>query len=199
MPSFFVDKNTKLWYSFIEVKMIEINYIVHDTTLDNLTKKSTGWLPGELSEKGIQQGIALAQTIKNEHFDIVFCSDLKRAVESAKLNFYNREIKIKKDKRLRECNYGDYNGKDSKLANYGTHIKEKFPNGECLLDVEKRIRSFINYLKKNYNNKKVAIVCHKAPQLAFDVITNNKTWQQALADDWRIEHNWQPIWKYIIK
>ena len=56
-----------------------------------------------------------------------------------------------------------------------------------------------DYLKENYDNKKVAIVCHKAPQLAFDVITNNMTWEEALANDWRIEHKWQPGWKYTIK
>ena len=179
--------------------MIEITYFVHGTTTDNSEKKSTGWLPGELTDKGIQQGIELAKTIKDQYFDIVFCSDLKRAVESAKLNFYNRDIKIKQDKRLRECNYGDYNGQDSKLANYHTHITDKFPNGECLKDVEKRVRSFVEFLKKNYDGKKIAIICHKAPQLALDVILNNKTWQQALADDWRIEHKWQPGWKYVIK
>ena len=90
--------------------MIEITYFVHGTTKDNTEKKSTGWLPGELTEKGIQQGIDLAHTIKNDYFDIVFCSDLKRAVESAKLNFYNRDIEIIRDARLRECNYGDFNG-----------------------------------------------------------------------------------------
>lgn len=179
--------------------MIEITYFVHGTTTDNAEKKSTGWLAGELSDKGIMQGVELAKTIKGQHFDIVFCSDLARAVESAKLNFYNREIKIKKDKRLRECNYGDYNGKDSKLADYNSHITQKFPNGECLVDVEKRVHSFINYLKKNYDGKKIAIVAHRAPQLAFDVLTNGVSWEKALANDWRISHNWQPGWKYIIK
>ena len=175
---------------------VRIKYFVHGTTTDNAEKLSTGWLPGELTEKGVMQGIELAKTIKDEHFDVVFCSDLKRAVESAKLNFYNRDIEIIKDERIRECNYGDYNGKDSKLANYNTHITDKFPNGECLLDVEKRIQLFLDYVKANYDGKKVAIVAHKAPQLAIDKITNQKTWQQALADDWRIEHKWQPGWEY---
>ena len=34
--------------------MIEITYFVHGTTTDNQAKKATGWLPGELSEKGVQ-------------------------------------------------------------------------------------------------------------------------------------------------
>lgn len=179
--------------------MVTITYFVHGTTTDNLTKLSTGWNPGELSDKGIQQGIELSKTIKDKYFDVVFCSDLTRAIESAKLNFYNREICIKKDKRIRECNYGEYNGKDSKLADYASHIEQKFPNGECLKDVEKRIRSFCAYLKKYYDGKSVAIVAHKAPQLALDVMTKKITWEQAIASDWRIEHKWQPGWKYIIK
>lgn len=179
--------------------MVEITYFVHGTTLDNLEKKSTGWLPGELSEKGIQQALNLASIIKDEYFDIVFCSDLKRAVDSAKLDFNNRDIEIIKDMRLRECNYGELDGKDNKLVVYADHIEKPFENGESMLDVEKRIKSFIEFLKENYDNKKVAIVAHKAPQLAFEVLTNNKTWQQAIESDWRLTGDWQPGWKYIIK
>ena len=50
--------------------MIEITYFVHGTTEYNSNKKSTWWLPGELTEKGIQQAIALAHTIKDEYFYI---------------------------------------------------------------------------------------------------------------------------------
>lgn len=176
---------------------VYIKYFVHGTTTDNSQKLSTGWNEGELSEKGVLQGVELAKTIKDEQFDIVFCSDLKRAVESAKLNFYNREIEIKKDKRLRECNYGDYNGKDGKLANYFTHIEKPFPNGESLLDVEKRIREFLDFLKAKFDGKRVAIVAHKAPQLAIDKITKGKSWEEALESDWRINHDWKPGWEYI--
>lgn len=179
--------------------MIEITYFVHGTTTDNLEKKATGWLPGELSEKGINQAIALSQTIKDQYFDIVFCSDLKRAVQSAKLDFFNRDIDIIRDERLRECNYGDLDGKDSSLVIYSEHIDNAFPNGESLFDVENRMRSFVKFLKENYNNKKIAIVSHKAPQLALDVITKGFSWEEAIANDWRTTHNWQPGWKYVIK
>lgn len=178
--------------------MIKIKYFVHGTTTDNLEKKASGWLPGELSEKGIGQAKALAEIIKEEHFDIVFCSDLKRAIDSAHIDFHGRNIEIIPDSRLRECNYGNYNGQDNKLANYFTHIDTPFPNGESLKDVEKRINSFISFLKNNYDNKKIAIVAHKAPQLALDVIIKNMTWEDALANDWRLTGNWQPGWEYNI-
>lgn len=179
--------------------MVTIKYFVHGTTTDNASHLATGWLPGELSEKGIQQGIELAHIIKNQYFDVVFCSDLTQAVESAKLNFYNRIIEIIKDSRIREGNYGDYNGKESKLVNYETHIETKFPNGECLKDVETRIKEFVKFLKKNYDGKTVAIVAHRSPQLALEVITKGISWEQAIENDWRKTKSWKPGWEYIIK
>jgi broad specificity phosphatase PhoE len=179
--------------------MVEIKYFVHGTTTDNIEKKASGWLPGELSEKGIQQAIALGEVVKEEYFDVVFCSDLQRAIDSSNLVFKGRNIEIIKDERIRECNYGDYNGLDSKLVEYSSHIEERFPNGENMYDVETRIGSFLSYLKSNYDNKKVAIVAHKAPQLAIEVLLNNKTWEEAISTDWRQTHAWQPGWTYIIK
>ena len=58
---------------------------------------------------------------------------------------------------------------------------------------------FSKYLKINFPNKHVAIVAHKAPQFAFDVLLNNKTWEQAIDEDWRLEKKWQPGWEYTIK
>ncbi len=179
---------------------VKITYFVHGTTYDNLENKSTGWLmgkPAELSEKGIEQGILLRSQININDFDIVFASDLSRSINSAKLTFEDKK-EIKVDKRLRECNYGDLNGKDKSLVKYEEHIEIPFRNGESLKDVEKRVRDFCNYLLENYDNKHIAIVCHRAPQLAFEVICNNKTWQQAIDEDWRKTKAWQPGWIYII-
>ena len=41
------------------------------------------------------------------------------------------------------------------------------------------IADFLEFLKKNYDEKSVAIVAHKAPQLALDVLLKNKTWEQS--------------------
>lgn len=175
---------------------VKITYYVHGTTIDNMEHKSTGWLPGQLSEKGVNQSKQLKENIAKESFDIVFTSDLKRAVDSAKINFEDTLLEIKQDERIRECNYGDLNGMDESLVKYEEHIKEPFPKGESLQDVEKRINEFLNFLFENYNNKNVAIVAHKAPQLAIEKIIYNKSWEEALKDDWRKTKAWKPGWKY---
>lgn len=179
--------------------MIEIKYFVHATTVDNMAKRATGWLQGELSEKGIAQAKSLAEVIKDEEFDVVISSDLKRAIDSAKINFSGRDVEMKTDFRIRECNYGDLDGKDSALVKYEEHIEEPFPNGESMKDVENRIRDFVAFLKENYDGKKVAIVAHKAPQLALNVVLNKMTWEDAIATDWRKTGAWQPGWKFVIE
>ncbi|MBS3089354.1 histidine phosphatase family protein [Candidatus Pacearchaeota archaeon] len=46
----------------------------------------------ELSEKGIQQAKNLAKRLSNERFDEIYCSGLKRAIETAR--FISEELKL---------------------------------------------------------------------------------------------------------
>lgn len=178
---------------------VNITYFVHGTTIDNEQDLATGWLPGELSDKGKEQARQLGQQVSDKHFDVVFCSDLKRAIDSAELGFGNK-YKVIQDERLRECNYGDMNGKPAstfkdKMADY---VDTPFPNGESYKDAEARLRSFVDYLRSNFDGQHVAIVAHQAPQLALDVVLKGKTWQQAIDEDWRKTKAWQPGWGYEI-
>jgi glycyl-tRNA synthetase len=178
---------------------VKLTYFVHGTTLDNEKHISSGWHDVELSEKGIKQSEELPKQIGDKKFDVVFCSDLKRAVKSAEISF-SKQYKIIKDKRLRECNYGDYNAKPSEIVEplQEKNINKGFPNGESYEDVKKRIVDFLNYLYDNYKGKHIAIVAHKAPQLAIEVLLNGKTWKEAFEQDWRKSGKWQPGWEYII-
>lgn len=180
--------------------VIKITYFVHGTTTDNEKEISSGWFDAELSELGIKQITELKNKIKDKKFDIVFCSNLKRAIDSAKLIFENN-APIVKDARLRECNYGDFNARPSNIVEpmQEKMITEKFPNGESYEDVKTRITDFLEFLKQNYNGKSVAIIAHKAPQLALDVLLRNKTWKQAFAEDWRKTKSWKPGWEYELK
>lgn len=176
---------------------IKITYFVHGTTTDNEKKISSGWHDVGLSDLGIKQSITLKDQIKNKKFDVVFCSDLKRAVDSAKLTFAGF-VPIIPDNRLRECNYGKYNAQSSAIVEPMQEkcITEKFPEGESYEDVKNRIADFLEFLKRNYDGKSVAIVAHKAPQLSLEVLLENKTWEQSFAEDWRKRKAWQPGWDY---
>ncbi len=177
----------------------QITYFVHGTTTDNEQDLATGWLPGVLSEIGKEQAKHLGKQVSDQQFDVVFCSDLQRAIDSAELGFGNTYT-IVRDDRLRECNYGDLNGTSASAFKnkMDSYIDAPFPNGESYLDVQERMSSFLELLARVYDGKHVAIVAHQAPQLALDVLLAGKTWQQAIDEDWRKTKAWQPGWHYTL-
>lgn len=181
---------------------VKIMYFVHGTTTDNEAKRSSGWNDVELSELGIAQGKELPSKILEKwgdvKFDVIISSDLKRAVDSAQLAWGEASLPILHDARIRECNYGDYNGELSEIVEpmQEKMIEERFSNGESYEDVKVRIQDFLNYLKENFDGKTVALVAHKAPQLVLDHILKGWTWEECFERDWRKSKAWQPGWEY---
>lgn len=176
----------------METKII---YYVHGTTYDNASKRCSGWKQVELNDLGKQQAKDLGKNTKFT-FDVLFSSDLIRAIDSANLAF--PEVEKHQDKRLRECNYGDYDGEDKTLVVYEEHIDTPFPSGESLKDVEKRVREFLKDIYKKYKGKTIGVIAHRAPQLAIEVITKHISWEEANKKDWRKTGNWQAGWEYIL-
>lgn len=179
--------------------MIKIIYFVHGTTTDNASKLCSGWKEAMLNDLGKEQAKNLGNVVREKgiKFDQIFTSDLKRAIDSSDIAFpdYNKIT----DNRLRECNYGDLDGESKNLVIYEEHISDKFPSGESLIDVENRMREFLEFLKENYEGKTIGIVAHRAPQLALEVITKEISWEEAINCDWRKTGDWQPGWEYIVK
>lgn len=179
---------------------MKITYFVHSITNDNEKGLATGWLPGELSPEGIKRAHSVNRQIRNLQFDAVFSSDLDRAVHSAQL-FFDGRFPVFLDWRLRECNYGDLDGTpaaDFKKNREAEYIDVTYPGGESYVDVESRLRSFLADASRLFPDGNIAIVAHQAPQLALEVIANQKTWRQAIADDWRKTGDWQPGWQYVV-
>lgn len=177
---------------------VRITYFCHGTTVDNEAHISSGWKDVELSELGVKQSRELKVLTKDQKFDVVFCSDLQRAHESAKLSWEGM-YEVVPDARLRECNYGDLNVASSDIVEpmqENECIEKPFPNGESYEDVKKRVANFLEFLKQHYDGTHAALVSHKAPQLSLEVLLNGKTWHEALAADWRKTKSWQPGWGY---
>ena len=179
---------------------VKITYFVHGTTVDNENNKSSGWNDVKLSDLGIQQSKDLANLTADKIFDAVFTSDLSRAIASADLAWGNKYPKFT-DRRLRECNYGDLNGNASDIVEplQEKSITTPMPNGESYEDVKARINDFLNFIKNEYDGKHIAIVAHKAPQLALDVLLKGLTWDEAFANDWRKQMTWKPGWEYTAR
>lgn len=178
---------------------VKITYFVHGTTVDNEKELSSGWNDVELSPRGKIQSEELRSLTDHYDFDAIFSSDLSRAVKSAEITWGDK-YKIIQDRRLRECDYGDYSGRLSDIVEplQERSVTVPMPNGESYEQVKARVEDFLADLKQNYSGKHVAIVAHKAPQLALDVILRGMTWEEAFVNDWRKTKSWQPGWEYIV-
>lgn len=102
------------------------------------------------------------------------------------------------DARLRECNYGRLNGGPEQIvkADMTSHISEKFPEGECYEDVQRRMLSLLADVVQRFDGQHIAFMAHQAPQLALEVIVNGKSWEEAIETDWRKTKQWRPGWDY---
>ena len=172
---------------------VKITYFASGTTTDHEQHISSGWNDVELSEDGISQSWELTEQTDALKFDVVFCSNLKRAIDSAEIT-WGGAYPIMQDARLRGCNYGDLNGQSDEVVEsvFAKAISTPFPNGESLEMVKVRMESFLKHLKTNYDGKHVAIVGHRTTQLALEVILQGKSWEDALATDWRTVGVWKP-------
>ncbi|HLF79373.1 MAG TPA: histidine phosphatase family protein [Dehalococcoidia bacterium] len=179
---------------------VNLTYFVHATTIDNELGLATGWRPGELSARGREQALELGRSLTGRRFDVVFTSDLQRAIDSARLVF-GEQSSIIEDSRLRECNYGGLAGMSARSFKdrLADHIETPFPNGESYLDVQGRIEGFLADLRMGHDGEHVAVVAHQAPQLALEVLLSGKTWHEAIEQDWRRTRAWQAGWEYLVR
>lgn len=110
----------------------------------------TGFVDVLLSRQGEKEAERARDTLKNYHFDAVFCSALKRAQETARIVLAEQvPAEYICDEALNERHYGDLQGKnkDEVRAQYGeeqVHIwRRSFdvrpPGGESLKDTCNRV------------------------------------------------------------
>jgi len=167
----------------------------HGTTFDNEARLSSGWNDVALSPLGEKQSREMGERYKDNHFDAIFCSDLERAYRSAEIAFGTR-FPIIKDKRLRECDYGNFTQKPSEIvdAEKPKHITIPFPNGESYTQTTERMKSFLDDLVKDYQGKRVMVIGHRATQYGIENYVNGTPLEKLVAAHFK----WQPGWAYTL-
>lgn len=174
--------------------MITIIFEAHGTTFDNEAHLASGHNDVELSSLGIKQAKELGERYKYDHFDVIFCSDLQRSYKTAEIAFGNR-FPIIKDKRLRECDYGDLtrHPSDEVEPQKAARINRPFPNGESYEQASKRMKEFLDDLKKNYDGKKVMVIGHRSTQYGLEHWIKGISLKDLVSTLFK----WQPGWVYV--
>jgi len=177
------------------VMTVEIIFETHSITVDNEAGIATGWLPGRLSAAGREAAQHLGERRQNDSIAAVFVSDLARAVETAEIALAGSSIPIIQDARLRECNYGEWNGTSvARLAaERSRHIDEPWPGGQSYREVVEQTRDFLRDLIAGWDGQKVLLIAHSANRWALDHLLHG-TPLEDLVD---APFNWQEGWPYM--
>jgi broad specificity phosphatase PhoE len=176
---------------------IKIVFETHSMTTDNEEGFATGWLPGRLSEAGRGFARALGERRRDDGLAAVFTSDLARAVETAEIAFGGSGLAVRKDRRLRECNYGELNGRPvSEIdAERLRRIDEPFPGGESYRGVVERVRSFLDDLAPELDGTRVLLIGHSATRWALEhLLIGTRLEDLVLAP-----FEWQEGWTYRLE
>jgi 2,3-bisphosphoglycerate-dependent phosphoglycerate mutase len=145
--------------------MIDLWFEVHAQTYHNVADLASGHYDVALTEQGREQAQSVMRArYADQHFDVVFTSDTQRAYDTACLIFAGRPIPILHDTRLRECDYGDFEGRpraEMERARLSA-ISTPFPHGESYAQVATRMRSFLVQLTAERDGQQVLLVGHGA-------------------------------------
>ena len=145
--------------------MIDIWFEAHAQTYHNAAGLASGHYDVALTDDGRKQAQSVWRArYAGQHFDVVFTSDTQRAYDTACLIFAGRPLPILRDARLRECDYGDLEGRprvEMEMARL-TAICTPFPHGESYAQVAVRMRSFLGQLAAERDGQQVMLVGHAA-------------------------------------
>ena len=146
-------------------------YIVrHGQTNWNILGKTQGHGNSDLTQKGENQALELAKSIKEYPIDYIYSSDLGRAVQTSQIISNEIGIKVNKTQALREMGFGDWEGllideikknhaKTYEIWRNQPHLVN-IPNGENLHIIKDRVDNFIKELNEKYDNKHILLVSH---------------------------------------
>ena len=155
--------------------------IRHAETDYSKNRRYCGQTDVSLNRFGRMQSGCLYNLFKKTRPLSIYLSDLSRARQTARIAFPGK-VKLREDKRLREINFGcweglsseeisrDYNGQYSKWLKSPDNVS--IPGGEKLLSLKKRVKDFLAEILKRNENEEIAIVSHAGPikVILFEVL-----------------------------
>ncbi len=137
----------------------------HGQTDYNRDELILGTTDIELNEQGLAQAHGLAERIAEMGcIDVIIASPMKRAMKTAMIVSEKTGLDVITDERLREWNYGGFEGKsrftegfaENKL-DFGVRMGK---TGESLLQLSHRVYSALDDIIRQYDGKNVLLVSH---------------------------------------
>ncbi len=148
----------------------KIIVVRHGETEWNRAHIFQGQLDSPLSELGIQQANAVAAALAEEKIDVVYASDLGRALHTAKIISAPHQLAVLTDKRLRERHLGIFQGLNKKemLDQFSEDVQKYrsgdpdhvIPDGESSRQRYERSITCLQELADQHAGETILIVTH---------------------------------------
>lgn len=146
-------------------------YLVrHAESEANASGVFSGHYDAPLTPKGRRQATALARRLAGTPIDRIVSSDLKRALETARLLSSERGIPVDTEARLREMHYGEWEGKTQEQisAQYGVDWEAvmrpsadfRIPGGESLAELRARVHAVYREVVAAHPEQTVVLLTH---------------------------------------
>ncbi len=136
----------------------------HGETEANVNGTLEGRTPGELTEKGLFQARRLGERLREEKIDIIYCSDLKRAMDTAhEIKKFHPDVPIVFVKELRERDLGPFEGKTKEEIGMDKDVSAAFVAMEGAETSEAmfgRANAFLSRVLAKHVNDSVLFVAH---------------------------------------
>ena len=171
-----------------------ILFVRHGQTDNNVKHILTGgdW-DVSLNSQGLLQAEEASLKLKNTKIDLVICSPLIRAKQTANAILkFHKNTPIFYDDRIKERELGDLNGEIdsdfSQLWKVGADVslcKEK--NAESIDEFFNRCKDFVEDISKRYKNETVLVVAHNGVGRMFKCVFNGFP-KSGNLDDYDVEN-----------
>lgn len=142
----------------------------HGEAVSNATEVFSCWpetFENPLTPRGVAMANEAAAILEDKGIDLVFASDILRAKQTAQIAAEKLGLEIVFDERLREIDFGDFNGKPigeiGKYIGDGKMVGYDAVGGEDYGDVKKRMADFLQEIDGTYEDKVILIVSHQSP------------------------------------
>jgi len=176
---------------------LELICIRHGRTQWNKDKRYLGHTDIGILPESLTELLSVKEELKGRRFHQVFCSDLKRCRETLECIYPISQDKVVFDQRLREMDFGEWEGKTYDQLKDSTHYRAWLdnpqsvtpPRGESWGHFHQRLNHFMDSLvsiikEDNYDNlvSSALIVTHGGVirQLASTMIPGSKFWDYSV-------------------
>lgn len=149
----------------------------HGQTDWNVQKKVMGRCDEPLNKNGREQARQTKELLSNIAFDLIICSPLLRAKETAQIINQDRNIKIEYDDRIIERDFGELEGLETKefdFDGFWNYYKNNiYDRAENIQKFFKIIYGFLDDISIKYADKNVLIVAHGGVSIPFNCYFSN--------------------------